>query len=69
MPLIANMISFVNINNLCKWKNIHIMMSRVAHWTLQLIVLHFSMQRGDIFERTNGKCHVFTFRYLRGRYS
>ena len=31
-----------------------------------MIVLHLCMQREDIFEHTNGKCHVFTFQYARG---
>ena len=26
-----------------------------------MIVLHFSMRGEDILDRTNGKCHVFTF--------
>ena len=36
---------------------------------LELIVLGFSMQGEDILEHTNGKCHVFTFMYARGRFS
>ena len=31
--------------------------------------LPFSMQGEDISGRTNGKYHVFTFSYARGRYS
>ena len=31
-----------------------------------MIVLRFSMQGEDIFERPYGKCHVFTHRYARG---
>ena len=27
--------------------------------------LHFNMQGEDIFELTNGKCHVSTFQYAR----
>ena len=33
-----------------------------------MIVLHFSMQGEDIVEQTNGKCHVFTFKYAREKY-
>ena len=43
--------------------NIYFITFRVAHWdTLedQMLVLRFSMQREDIFERTNGKCHLCT---------
>ena len=31
-PLIAYMIPFINISNFFKWKKIHIMIFRVAHW-------------------------------------
>ena len=59
-PLIANMISFINISNFFQWKNIYIMTFRAAQW-IWMIVMRFSMQGEDIFEHTNGKCHVFTF--------
>ena len=26
-----------------------------------MIVMHFSMQREDIIDLTNGKCHMYTF--------
>ena len=31
---LANMISFVNISNFFKWKNIYIVTFRVAHWDM-----------------------------------
>ena len=34
-----------------------------------MIVLRFSLQGKDIFERTDGRYHVFTFLHARGRYS
>ena len=33
-----------------------------------MIVLRIGMSGEDIFDRTNGKCHVFTFLHARGRY-
>ena len=34
-----------------------------------MIVVHFNMQGEDIFEHTNGKCHVLAFKYARRRFS
>ena len=28
-----------------------------------MVVVHFNMQGEDIFDCTNGMCHVFTFEY------
>ena len=33
-----------------------------------VMCLRLNMQGEDIVEQTNGKCHVFTFKYARGRY-
>ena len=68
--LIVNMMSLVNIRDLCKWgKTIYIMTFRMAFAILDMIVFHFSLQGGDVMEHNDGKCHVFTFKYVRGRYS
>ena len=31
----------------------------VAHWSLEMIVLCFSMEEEDVVEHTNAKCYVF----------
>ena len=56
-PLIVNMILFIDINIVFTLKNIYIMIIGM----LEMIVFHFSTQRKNIIEHTNGKCHVFTF--------
>ena len=38
---------------------------RVAHWDTLDDSLAFGIQGEDIFECTNGKCHVFTFLYAK----
>ena len=34
-----------------------------------MVILCFSMQKEDVFECIDGKCHVLTFQYARGKYS
>jgi hypothetical protein len=59
-PLIANMISFVNISKFFKWKNIYIMTFGVAHWDTLDESLAFSMQEEDILEHTDVICEHFS---------
>ena len=49
--LIANMILFINISNLLKWKIIYVMTCSVAHWDTW----------DDVIEHTKDKCHVLYF--------
>ena len=42
---------------------------RVAHWDMLHDSLALYYTKGRYFEHTNGKFHVFTFQYTRGRYS
>jgi hypothetical protein len=60
-PLTVNMIPFVNIRNIFKWNNIYILTSRVAHWDM-LDDSHCVLvcKEKIFFERTNGKCHLYT---------
>lgn len=55
-PLNTNMIFFVHISNLFKYKVMYIMTFSIERcWILEKIVLHFSIQREDIIEHTNDK--------------
>ena len=54
-PLIANILLFLNISKLLSEKYLHTFM--------------FNMPREDIVEHTNDKCHMFTFKFTKGRYS
>ena len=58
--LIVNKIPFIYTSNFFECKKIYTMTFRVAHWDTYMIVLCFNMQRDNIFERTNGKCHSCT---------
>ena len=54
------MISFVNISNFLKCKNICIMTFRAAHWNALDDGLTFQYARGRYyFDHTNAKRHVF----------
>ena len=60
---------FVNISNSFKWDFIYITRHFVYHIRiLEMIVLHVSTQGKNMIEPTNGKRHVFTFKYVGGRY-
>ena len=47
---------------------IYIMTFNATHSILERIVLCFGVQREDIIEHTNDKCHVFTFSVYNARF-
>ena len=68
-PQIANTIPFVNFFITKVYLHLDVLNWCRMLGYLEMRVLRFSVQREDILERTNDKCHVFTFSFVRERCS